>query len=368
MRLPGLKIKNFDLKNCIFQGGMGVGISLYPLAGSVAKEGGLGIVSSAGLDTVVSSRDKKSLDTYSAVRAEIEFAKNSAGDKGAIGINVMCALIGSYENTIRAAVDAGVDAIISGAGFPLGLPSITPPNHTALIPIVSSARALKIIVERWERFHYRPDAVVLEGPLAGGHLGFKMNEVENAEFALELLLPPVLDVAHKHGDFPVIVAGGIYTHEDILKFLAMGAKGVQIATRFLATHESSATDAYKQAVISAGIDDIIVVAYPDSVPASPCMLPFRILKRSPMYTHVREPKCNRGYLLRRGTNGKLSVCQAMPGHPKNNSFLCLCNGLISSAGYAPEEFPLYTVGANAYRVDRILSVKELMDELTNRCF
>lgn len=362
MKLPQLVIKNFRLDNSIVQGGMGVGVSLHPLAGAVAKEGDLGIVSSAGLRAIVSLRDGKNVDTYTAVRIELEKAKSFA-DKGAIGINVMCALVGTYEDTIRAAIDAGVDAIISGAGLPLGLPGIKPPGHTALIPIVSSARALEIIVKRWERLGYRPDAVVLEGPTAGGHLGFKAEEVDDPEFALEKLLPQVLEVAHYHGDFPVIVAGGIYTHEDIARFLSMGASGVQMGTRFLATNESSATDAYKQAVINAGKDDITVVAYPDSTPASPCGLPFRILKGSPAYKIKRPPKCNGGYVLQRGPEGKLSVCQAMPGSPNSDKFFCICKTLLASAGYAPEEPELYTVGTNAYRVNKILSVAELMAEL-----
>ena len=362
MKLSKLIVKNFCLDCCIVQGGMGVGVSLAPLAGEVSKQGGLGIVSSAGLRTIVSLRDGKEVDTYKAVRIELEKARSLAG-KGAIGINVMCALVGTYDDTIRAAIDAGVDVIISGAGLPLGLPSIKPPGHTALIPIVSSARALEIILKRWERAHYRPDAVVLEGPMAGGHLGFKPSEVDDSEFTLEKLLPRVLEVAHHHGDFPVIVAGGIYTHEDIVRFLSMGASGVQMGTRFLATNESSATDAYKQAVVNAGKNDIAVVAYPDITPASPCGLPFRILKGSPAYNTKRPPKCNRGYVLQRGPEGKLSVCQAMPGSPNSDKFFCICNTLLASAGYAPTEPELYTVGSNAYRVDCILPVAELMAEL-----
>ncbi|MEI6080502.1 MAG: nitronate monooxygenase [bacterium] len=362
MKLPNLVIKNVRLDNCIVQGGMGVGVSLHPLAGAVSKGGGLGIISSAGLRTIVSSREGREVDTYTAVCIEIERARELGGGNP-VGINVMCALVGDYDDTVIASIDAGADVIISGAGLPTGLPKIKPPGHTALIPIVSSARALEIIVKRWERASYRPDAVVLEGPLAGGHLGFKMAEVNDPEFALEKLLPAVLETSHAHGDFPVIVAGGIYTHEDIVKFLAMGASGVQMGTRFLATKESSATEAYKQAVVASGVDDIVIVDYPESPPASPCGLPFRILRGSPMYTSVRTPKCRMGYVLQRGNDGKLSVCQAMPGRPNNDKFLCICSGLMSSAGYAPTEPPLYTVGTNAYRVNRVLSTEELMREL-----
>ena len=362
MKLPGLCIKSFCLSNCIVQGGMGAGVSLHPLAGAVSKKGGLGTIASVGLRTIVSLREKKDFDTYKSVRIEIEKAKEASAGKP-VAINVMCAVVGDYENTIKAAIDAKVDAIVSGAGLPLGLPSIQSPRNTALIPIVSSARALEIIIKRWERLYYRPDAVVLEGPLAGGHLGFKMSEIENPEFALEKLLEPVLEVAHKHGDFPVIVAGGIYSHEDILEYLALGASGVQIGTRFLATNESTATEMYKNAVVSAEKCDIEVVAYPEKVPASPCGLPFRVLRTSPMYKALRQPKCNRRYLLLPGADGKLSFCQAMPANPNSKSFLCLCNGLLSSAGYILDEPALFTVGTNAFRVNKILSVAELMREL-----
>jgi nitronate monooxygenase len=325
----------------------------------------MGVISSAGLYSILSLRDGKPLNTYDAVRTEIEKAQ-SLSHGGYIGINVMCALVGSYEATIRAAIDAKVGAIISGAGLPLGLPGIQPPGHTALIPIVSSARCLLIILKRWERLGYRPDAVVLEGYLAGGHLGFSMDEIGKPEFALEKLLIQVLEVASKYGNIPVIVAGGIYTHEDILRFLAMGASGVQMGTRFLATHESSATDLYKQAVLDAREEDIMVVADPEATPASPCGLPFRILKSSPMYVHGHTPKCNLGYVLRPDKDGKLSVCKARPNLPGNDKFFCICRGLLASAGYAPTEPPLYTVGTNAYRVKEIVSVAELMAELCGK--
>jgi len=348
-------IKNFGF-NRIGNGGMGIGVSLAPLAGEVGREGGLGVISSAGLKDIVSMRDGKVVDAYTATCIELEKAKSMSGG-GAIGINIMCAIVGDYEATVKAAIDTRADAIISGGGLPLKLSSIKKPGHTALIPIVSSARALELIAKSWEQSKhgkYRPDAVVLEGPLAGGHLGFKFEEIDNPASKLEKLLPPVLEVAHKYGDFPIIVAGGIYTHDDIIQFLKMGASGVQMGKRFLVTEESSATKEYKDAVISAGKDDIAVVSYPDSIPSSPCGLPFRILTTSPACEKAnnRIPKCTRGYVLRPG-----HICRAM-----NNEYLCVCEGLLSSAGYA-EKPPLYTVGTNAALVDRVISVHELMREL-----
>ena len=359
--LPSLVIKGKTIKIPIIQGGMGVGVSLSPLASSVAAEGGVGIVSSAALDRLVSKRTGKKHTTYEAVYEEISQAKAKGGVSG---INIMVALIKTYDDTVKGAIDAGADVIISGAGLPMSLPVIQKPGDTALIPIVSSARALELICKKWERVGYRPDAVVLEGPLAGGHLGFKLEEIYLDSNRLENLLPPVKDMAEKHGGFPVIVAGGIYTHGDIVKFLKMGADGVQMGTRFLVAQESSATDAYKQAVINAGKEDIIV----SHNPGSPCGLPFMVIKESPMYQSAlqqkRKPRCNKGYVLRQDREGNFNQCRA---RLEDGGSFCICNGLLSSAGYNPdEEEPLYTVGANGYLIDRLTTVKELMAELTGK--
>jgi nitronate monooxygenase len=340
---------------------MGVGVSLSPLAKAVAREGGVGVVSSACLDRLLTKRSGKKVNTYEAAYEEVSLAKASGG---VAGINIMVALVRDYEDSVKGALDAGADVIISGAGLPLSLPAIQPPKDTALVPIVSSARALDLICKKWERLGYRPDAVVLEGPLAGGHLGFKMDQVDLESNKLENLFPPVKDMAMKYGDMPVIVAGGIYTHEDIMRFMAMGADGVQMGTRFLATEESSASPEYKQAVVSAGQEDIVVA----HDPGSPCGLPFRVIKQSPMYvsamSRLRKPKCDKGYVLLKDADGKFTRC---PAKESNEHHFCICNGLLSSAGYnTDKEEPLFTVGTNACRVDRILPVKTLMDELAGR--
>lgn len=358
MKLSPLVIKGKNISAPIVQGGMGVGISMAPLAAAVAKEGGMGVISSACIDRVVSKKKGKKLNCYEAVYQEITDAKESGG---MVGINIMAALVRDYEESVKASVAAGADAIISGAGLPMNLPSICDPKDTALIPIVSSARALELICRKWEKQGYRPDAVVLEGPLAGGHLGFKLEDVDLPENRLENLLPPVKDTAKKYGDFPVIVAGGIYSHEDIAAFIKMGADGVQMGTRFLATDESSASEAYKQAVVDA-VDEDIFVAFD---PGSPCGLPFRVIKQSPMFVAAiaksRVPKCDKGYLLLKDADGKYTRCLAKESNERS---FCICNGLLSSAGYNPEqELALYTVGTNASRIKSIVSVKELMDEL-----
>ncbi|MFO0754622.1 MAG: nitronate monooxygenase [Thermodesulfovibrionales bacterium] len=359
--LPHLEIKGKKIPVPIIQGGMGVGVSLHPLARAVAREGGLGIVSSACLDRLVSKRTGRRVNTYEAAYEEVSLARE---EKGFAGINIMGALVRDYNDSVRGALDAGADVIISGAGLPLTLPVIQPPKETALIPIVSSTRALEIICKKWEKLGYRPDAIVLEGPLAGGHLGFKMEQLDLEANRLENLFPPVKEMAMRYGGFPVIVAGGIYTHEDIMKFLAMGADGVQMGTRFLATEESSAPPEYKQAVIAAQEDDILVA----HDPGSPCGLPFRVIRHSPMYVSSlqrrRPPKCDKGYVLLKDKEGAFTLC---PAKESNEHHFCICNGLLSSAGYNPDkEEPLYTVGTNASRVDRVLSVRELMGELTGR--
>lgn len=359
--LPPLTIKGKKIPVPIIQGGMGVGVSLSPLARAVALGGGLGIVSSACLDRLLTKRYDRKFDSFEAAREEVSLARDAGGFAG---INIMCALARDYEDSVRGAIAAGADAIISGAGLPLSLPAIQPPGDTALIPIVSSARALELICKKWERIGYRPDAVVLEGPLAGGHLGFKFDQIDDVSNRLENLFPPVKETAMKYGNFPVIVAGGIYTHADILRSISMGADGVQMGTRFLATEESSATDAYKAAVVGATAEDIIVA----HDPGSPCGLPFRIIRQSPMYVsaqrRLRQPKCDKGYVLLRDSEGKYSRC---PAKDSNEHHFCICNGLLSSAGYNPDkEEPLYTVGTNAVRVDRIVPVHELMSELTGK--
>lgn len=348
--IPSLRIKDFVIPYCIVQGGMGARVSGPRLTREVFRCGGFGLLSSAGLRGVISLERGREYSTYDAVRAEIETAMDGGYR---VGINIMRILDESYDETVRAAIDAKVSAIFFGAGLPK---QIVDSNDTAYVLIVSSARTLKIILNRWKR---RPDAVVLEGPMAGGHLGFKLEDIGKPEFSLENLLPEVLDVAAKNGNIPVIVAGGIYTHGDILKYLKMGASGVQIGTRFAATHESSLIAEGKQQIVDSTEKDILVVG------SSPCGFPFRILTTSPMYQAERRPRCDMGYVLDKDKDGRYTICKAHPNNPDHKNYLCICNGLRAAVGFTTDEPPLYTVGSNAYRVKEIISVAELMKELTD---
>ncbi|MBI5442854.1 MAG: nitronate monooxygenase [Deltaproteobacteria bacterium] len=360
MSLSPLTIRNSTCTVPIVQGGMGVGVSMAGLAAAVSREGGLGTISSACLDRLVSRRVGRKVDSREAARLEVREAK--AAGEFPIAINVMVALDSTYEASVLGAMDGGVDVVVSGAGLPLRLPSVIAGHPRAdevgLVPIVSSVRALRLLCQRWRKAGRMPDAAIVEGPLAGGHLGWKTStELHDPDNRLENLLEPVLEAASEFGGFPVIAAGGVFTREDVLRTISLGAAGVQMGTRFLATVESGASDEYKRAVVDCTHEAILVA----QSPGSPCGLPFRVLTTSPMYRQAvaggRTPLCDKGYLA----YGR-AKCAASSDASK---YFCICNGLLSSAGYnGDEEAALYTVGANAHRVDRILPVAQLMAELT----
>lgn len=321
--------------------------------------GAVGTVSFVALDRIVENRIGRKVGHREAAMLEIQEAKRLSRGSGAIAINVMVLVKKSYQLSVEGAIDGGADIIIAGAGLPMDLPEIVGDAKVALVPIVSSGRALQAICRRWDRDKRMPDAVVLEGPLAGGHLGFKAEDVAKPEFQLENIFGPVKAVAEAHGGFPVVVAGGIYSHEDILRWVQAGADGVQIGTRFAATKESGASEEFKRAIVAVRAEDIEVAVNP----GSPSGLPFRVIKTSPGYQEAlarnRPLRCTKGYLLHPGQDGRMT-CLALQGY---DSF-CICDGLFSAIGMDPDSLPIFTVGTNAARVDRVLSVQQLMDELT----
>ena len=358
MILPSLKIRHTEISVPIIQGGMGIGISKYTLAGAVSREGGLGVLSSAALDRIVAERHGRRFSPRKAAAQDVIDAKELSGGKP-VGMNIMVALVNQYRHSVLGSMDGGVDVIISGAGLPMALPEIANSHpradEVALVPIVSSGRAMEVICKRWQRSGRLPDAVVVEGPLAGGHIAWRtVEDAENPKHKLEVLIEEVLVVAKKYGDIPVIAAGGVYSHEDIVKFMNMGCVGVQMGTRFVATHESGAGDDYKQMLVEATDNDIELAARP----GSPCGMLFRVLKKSPFYqeavARTRAPNCSKGYLLNKGH---------CPSKFENDKTFCICNGLLSSIGLEDEEKNLYTIGANGSKVDKVVSVAELMREL-----
>lgn len=254
----------------IVQGGMGIGVSMANLATAVANEGGIGVISAAGLGLFYKSTGDFFKDNSDALRTQIRQARSNTD--GVLGVNIMVALT-NFEELCTTAFEEEIDVIFAGAGLPLQLPRLKPAgSKTKLVPIISSARAAKLLIKQWKKkYNYVPDAFVLEGPKAGGHLGFKNDQLDNDEYSLEHLLSDVLDTVKPFEEeyqtsIPIIVGGGVYYGEDIAKFLTLGASGVQLSTRFVTTEECDASTAFKQTYIDAKEDDIVYIKSPVGLP------------------------------------------------------------------------------------------------------
>jgi len=351
--LPDLVIGNLHINPPIIQGGMGVLVSSSRLAAAVSNEGALGVVAAvgAGEDYIRNNMTYRER-SYLGLRKMLEKARTLT--ENPIAVNVMCVL-SNYEDLIRAAEDEGVAAIISGAGLPLKLPGLIKSPNIKLIPIVSSARAASIICKSWWNHYKRlPDALVVEGSSAGGHLGFSMDEISRKVISLETIVEDVLkitgDIKEKH-DFtiPVIAAGGIFTGEDIARFIKLGASGVQMGTRFVCTDECDASPLYKEAYLKCNKEDIVIIE-------SPVKLPLRV---------IRNDFVNR--LQSGGKEAFKCNYRCLRNCTPANSPYCIANALKNaSEGNLSEGF--VTCGANAYRINAITSVKELIAELTEECY
>jgi len=254
----------------IVQGGMGIGISLSNLASAVANEGGIGVISAAGVGMFERETNDFNYNNVHGLRLEIQKARSMTD--GLLGVNIMVALT-NFGDLAQASIEEGIDFIFAGAGLPLNLPSyLTENSQTKLVPIISSARAAKIIASKWlKSYNYLPDAFVLEGPQAGGHLGFKADQLDDEEYQLEKVLPEVLEILKPFEEehnrkIPVIAGGGIYDGAQIKYFLEHGASAVQMATRFVTTIECDASDAFKQSYIEATKEDITIIKSPVGLP------------------------------------------------------------------------------------------------------
>ena len=271
MKMPELKIGHLISRLPIIQGGMGVGISMSGLASAVANAGGIGVI--AGAMAGITEKDIATNGIEANCRAlSREIRKAREKTRGIIGVNIMVALT-HFAELVKTAISDGVDIIFAGAGLPLDLPGfLKKGDQTRLVPIVSSGRAAALICKRWyQRYGYMPDAFVVEGPKAGGHLGFKADQLDDPQFALENLIVAVVaemkKVEKEHGiQIPVIAAGGVYDGSDIRRFLELGASGVQMGTRFVATHECDADMAFKQSYVDAKEEDLMVIKSPVGLP------------------------------------------------------------------------------------------------------
>jgi nitronate monooxygenase len=347
-----LKIGQLELEKPIIQGGMGVGISLAGLASAVANEGGIGVIATPGIgikepDFITNFREAN----RRGLRKEIEKARELS--KGIIGVNIMLALSNS-KDLIEVAVEEEADVVFLSAGLPLKFPSTLSQealkkNSTQFVPIVSSARAAKIIFQSWEKYDKLPDALVIEGPKAGGHLGFKKEQIDNPDYSIERILPEVISYIapfeHKYNiKVPIFVGGGVFTGEDIHNFLQMGAHGVQMATRFVGTHECDADIQFKKAYINANKNDLKIIN-------SPLGLPGRAINNKfleEVEAGIKKPftcpyKC-------------LRTCNF-----KDVSY-CIADALSNAKDGKLEEGFAFA-GTNAYRVKKIISVKELFEAL-----
>lgn len=326
---------------------MGVGISLSGLASAVANEGGIGVISCAGLGLLYRQSPGSYLQNCILGLKE-ELRKGREKTKGIIGVNIMVVL-SNFSDMVRTAIAEKADVIFAGAGLPLNLPSyLLPDSETRLVPIVSSARAAKIICEKWRAlYNYLPDAIVVEGPKAGGHLGFKKEQIDDESYALECLIPEVVAIANQYQDekkIPVIAAGGISTGDDIMRCMKLGATGVQMGSIFVPTDECDASDAFKQVYIKSSQKDTMIIQSPVGMPG-----------RAFDGTFIRSVNDNK-----ERPKGCPYHCIKTCDYTK--SPYCIIKALYNAAkgnmdkGYA-------FAGANAYLADKISCVKEVMTRL-----
>ena len=369
-----LVIGDLKIEKPVIQGGMGVGISLHRLAGAVAKAGGMGLISTAQIGFREPDFKTNFVEAnLRAIRNEFKKAREIAPE-GAIGFNIMVATK-HYDMWVKEAVKAGADAIISGAGLPVSLPEYAEAAYeemkavgkkllrrTKLAPIVSTAKAAMVICKMWDRKYHRvPDFVVVEGPLAGGHLGFSKEQLtqygadsadvektyDQAAYDEEVkaIMKVVKGYEEKYDThIPVVTAGGIYTHEDVKHQFELGAEGVQVATRFVTTRECDAPDAYKQTYIEASKEDIVITQSPVGMPGRAILNPF--LKK-----------------IKEGERPAIKSCFQCLEHCDIKTIpYCITRALVNAAE-GDEDAALLFCGSNAFRSDRIETVEEVMNAL-----
>ena len=369
-----LVIGDLKIEKPVIQGGMGVGISLHRLAGAVAKAGGMGIISTAQIGFREPDFKTNFVEAnLRAIRNEFKKAREIAPE-GAIGFNIMVATK-HYDMWVKEAVKAGADAIISGAGLPVSLPEYAEAAYeemkamgkkllrrTKLAPIVSTAKAAMVICKMWDRkYHKVPDFVVVEGPLAGGHLGFSKEQLtrygadsadvektyDQAAYDEEVkaIMKVVKGYEEKYDThIPVVTAGGIYTHEDVKHQFELGAEGVQVATRFVTTEECDAPDAYKQTYIEASKEDIVITQSPVGMPGRAILNPF--LKK-----------------IKEGERPAIKSCFQCLEHCDIKTIpYCITRALVNAAE-GDEDAALLFCGSNAFRSDHIETVEGVMNAL-----
>lgn len=346
-------IRNKEIKIPIVQGGMGVGVSRSRLAAAVMKCGGVGTISASqiGFDEPDFNRGPKQALEANIRAIKSEVAKVREATSGFLAVNILTASR-PYAELAKAAVDAGADAIVSGAGLPLDMPAYTADSETANIPIVSSARALNLICKRWlKRYGVRPDAVVVEGPMAGGHLGVKYEEIHTQKISdnLDKRFLEVKDYCAKNElDIPIIVAGGIFTRADFKKYMDLGASAIQIGTRFIGTEECDADQKYKQKFIDSQESDVRYVKSPVGYPARALS---NQLTDDLDQGNIEVTKC-------------LGCVLTCSGRSELTPY-CITEKLIDAVKGDVTNGLVFT-GANGYKISKIETVKSVINDLLGK--
>lgn len=348
--LPKLVIGDKIADIPIIQGGMGVGVSRSGLAGAVAKEGAIGIISTAQIGYDEDGfENNQAQANIKAIEKHIKRAKKIANGKGLVGVNVMTALK-HYREHVRTAAGAGADVIICGAGLPVDLPELVKDSDCKIAPIVSSERACNIILKMWShRYDRTADFIVVEGPEAGGHLGYSKEQLEHIEeYDFDEEIKKIICAKQKYENeynvnIPVIVAGGVFTREDIKHMLEIGAQGVQIASRFVATNECDASQEYKNMYINAKAGDICIVK-------SPVGMPGRAVRNRFIERVEKERQ-------------KIEKCyQCLEKCNPTDVPYCITKALISAVR-GDIDNGLIFCGSNVDRINKIVSVHDLIKEL-----
>lgn len=349
--LEGLTIGRHSVSFPVIQGGMGVRVSGYRLAGHVALNGGVGIVATAGLALGIDGFDGRNYLTAdrTALKNELRKAYEIAPD-GVIGVNCMVA-VSNYNDVVKTACEGGAKIIISGAGLPMNLPGLTADfPEVALVPIVSSVKAAELIARKWHKTYKRlPDAIVVEDPdTAGGHLGEKMERIGSGEYDQYATVRGVKSYFQDKWNLqiPIIAAGGVWDRKDLQYALANGADGVQMGTRFVVTEECDADDAFKQAYLNCSKDDIGLIM-------SPAGLPGRAIKKNIEQVRQRD--------LDHDVYCPLN-CLKKCAYRENRERFCIVNALERSR-LGDMDTGLIFCGTNAWKADRITTVKEVFEEL-----
>ena len=357
MIMKPLKTGNTEAAIPIIQGGMGIGISLGGLAGAVAKEGGIGIISAAQIGFREEDFDRNPKEAnLRAIKKEYDKARSIA-PHGVIGFNIMVASR-HYGEYVKAAIDAGADLIISGAGLPTELPAIAAGHDVKLAPIVSTEKSAKVLLKYWDRKYRRiPDLLIIEGPQAGGHLGFSSEQLQlftgedgtgesdSYDEEVRSVIKTVRDFSEKYGrKIPVALAGGIENREMAAHAFSLGADAIQVASRFVTTEECDADIRYREAYLKARKEDIVIVKSPVGMPGRAILNPF--MKRVMAGEKIPHSPCHRC----------LQKCSV------TDIPYCITDALIHAAKGEVDDALLFC-GANAYRANKIEKVKEVIDSL-----